>query len=552
MANCHKKNSTLLSHIGVLYIDHIAVTTNNLEKTLADYISLPGARLWKGPSVNTAQDVRYAFVQVSGGVTFEILAPLSEKSPIRGHLSRGGGVYHICYAVDDIDIALDIAKKMGATCMVAPTPDPAFDDRRIAFILHQTHGLMELVEAYPKTYKPSLSNDLDDLDDLAKKTNNSSSLANAEKLERIFHHLMPMLTPAEIFNATIASTPQWDSLMQIRLIMALELELDCNIPSTIFDELTSFREISNWIEANFHSKKADVLIEKNSLSKTKFLKKNKSDARILQNIMKSSLRDYEGRPALIHTDILYTQPLIANTEEMNPLESHKEFFNTLPINCLIPAFNYQFPKLKKLDLRTAPIEVGSLNQYLHECNWANYRSFDPMFSVLGRGNAPFQPTKNLDAFGRESIFSYLEKGGGAIVMYGAKISSLTFLHYIESKIEGVPYRYKKSFSGELIDDHGILHHIEWTTHVRPWGCDLDYDWIIVENILRDKGVLQPLVNGYPKLGFYVDARACVDVLKNELHKDPLIFLDTTSRAWVEPKLNELGRAFLLSDFENKE
>ncbi|MGL6540777.1 acyl carrier protein [Aeromonas hydrophila] len=157
--------------------------------------------------------------------------------------------------------------------MVAPTPDPAFDDRRIAFILHQTHGLMELVEAYPKTYKPSLSNDLDDL---AKKTNNSSSLANAEKLERIFHHLMPMLTPAEIFNATIASTPQWDSLMQIRLIMALELELDCNIPSTIFDELTSFREISNWIEANFHSKKADVLIEKNSLSKTKFLKKIKA------------------------------------------------------------------------------------------------------------------------------------------------------------------------------------------------------------------------------------------------------------------------------------
>ncbi|MGL6540776.1 VOC family protein [Aeromonas hydrophila] len=74
---------------------------------------MPGARLWKGPSVNTAQDVRYAFVQVSGGVTFEILAPLSEKSPIRGHLSRGGGVYHICYAVDDIDIALDIAKKWG-------------------------------------------------------------------------------------------------------------------------------------------------------------------------------------------------------------------------------------------------------------------------------------------------------------------------------------------------------------------------------------------------------------------------------------------------------
>ncbi|WP_323071634.1 AAC(3) family N-acetyltransferase, partial [Aeromonas jandaei] len=227
-------------------------------------------------------------------------------------------------------------------------------------------------------------------------------------------------------------------------------------------------------------------------------------------------------------------------------------FNTLPVNCLIPAFNYQFPKLKKLDLRTAPIEVGSLNQYLHECNWADYRSFDPMFSVLGRGNAPFQPAKKLDAFGRESIFSYLEKGDGAVVMYGAKISTMTFLHYIESKIGGVPYRYQKFFSGELIDDHGILHCIEWTTHVRPWGYDLDYDWRLVENILRDKGVLQPLVNGYPKLGFYVDARACVDVLINELQKDPLIFLDDASRAWVEPKLNVLGRPFLLSDFENKE
>jgi aminoglycoside 3-N-acetyltransferase len=35
----------------------------------------------------------------------------------------------------------------------------------------------------------------------------------------------------------------------------------------------------------------------------------------------------------------------------------------------------------------------------------------------------------------------------------------------------------------------------------------------------------------------------------KMQEDPLYLLDANTRAWVEPKLEELGRPFLLSDFE---
>lgn len=39
----------MFSALGVRYVDHVAVTTRDLMTTLADYLSLPGARLINGP-----------------------------------------------------------------------------------------------------------------------------------------------------------------------------------------------------------------------------------------------------------------------------------------------------------------------------------------------------------------------------------------------------------------------------------------------------------------------------------------------------------------------
>lgn len=138
----------LLARLGVLGVDHVAVTTRCFEETLTDYLSKPGATLAKGPGWNPIQKVDYAFVAMGGGLTVEILG-LREgvASPIEQHVRRGGGTHHLCFLVADIDAALAAAKVARGMVVLKPTPDIAFAGRRIAFFMHRAHGLVELVEA---------------------------------------------------------------------------------------------------------------------------------------------------------------------------------------------------------------------------------------------------------------------------------------------------------------------------------------------------------------------------------------------------------------------
>ena len=77
----------MFSALGIRYVDHVAVTTKDLMQTLADYLTLPGVRLINGPGQNIAQDVLFAFVDLGAGGIVEVLAPLSEQSPIYSHLA---------------------------------------------------------------------------------------------------------------------------------------------------------------------------------------------------------------------------------------------------------------------------------------------------------------------------------------------------------------------------------------------------------------------------------------------------------------------------------
>jgi catechol 2,3-dioxygenase-like lactoylglutathione lyase family enzyme len=137
----------LLARLGVLSVDHVAVTTRRFEDTLADYLSAPGATLAKGPGWNPTQKVDYAFVAMRAGLTVEILGfKEGVDSPIESHVRRGGGAYHLCFVVADIDRALAEVKAARGLVVLKPTPDVAFNGRRIAFFMHRAHGLVELVE----------------------------------------------------------------------------------------------------------------------------------------------------------------------------------------------------------------------------------------------------------------------------------------------------------------------------------------------------------------------------------------------------------------------
>src|SRR4051794_3904940 len=69
-------------------------------------------------------------------MTIELLEPLGEGSPMRAFLNRNpaGGLIHLALKVVDLDAAITRVTAAGGRLVVAPVPDVAFQERRIAFV----------------------------------------------------------------------------------------------------------------------------------------------------------------------------------------------------------------------------------------------------------------------------------------------------------------------------------------------------------------------------------------------------------------------------------
>jgi aminoglycoside N3'-acetyltransferase len=173
----------------------------------------------------------------------------------------------------------------------------------------------------------------------------------------------------------------------------------------------------------------------------------------------------------------------------------------------------------------------------------------PVFNICGK--TPSIKTQwsssIIDPFGDHSIFEELYNEYGNIILYGADFSSLTALHYVETKFGGPAYRYDKHFSGVVIDNE-VHEPVTLNYHCRPLGHKLEYDFGKLESDLAREEILK-----YVKLpGFtmrVIDFHSMVDYMCQRLSQDFLYMLEANSCKWVSEKLEYLGRRFQLNDFE---
>ena len=56
----------MFAEIGVLWVDHVAVTTDRFHDTARHYLAMPNARVLRGPGWNAAQKVHFLFVGFGG------------------------------------------------------------------------------------------------------------------------------------------------------------------------------------------------------------------------------------------------------------------------------------------------------------------------------------------------------------------------------------------------------------------------------------------------------------------------------------------------------
>lgn len=248
-------SDSLFSRIGVKYVDHIAMTTKCLESTLSDWMGVPSSRLLRGPNTNLNQGVRYAFVQLEGRVCIELLEPYGDNSPILEHVRIGGGAYHFCYAVDNIEASVRVATESDAVIVVSPVEDIAFDGRRICFMFHANHGLFELVETGRHTEKQSSVMTKMDRTEAAVSTGSSIDGDNRNRpgelearLLKVIKKCFPEITVENSKEIRQGAVEAWSSLGHLQLIMSIEKEFDIDIEMEEIGTLISYDDLIAYLE----------------------------------------------------------------------------------------------------------------------------------------------------------------------------------------------------------------------------------------------------------------------------------------------------------------
>lgn len=126
-------------------INHLAIVVEDIENSLGFWRDALGLRMGEIKNV-PQEEVNIAFLEV-GESHIELVQPVTETSGIAKYLAKkGAGLHHVCFEVDDIDVALAQMQSKGIE-LINETARKR-DGRRYAFIHPKSTGgvLVELYE----------------------------------------------------------------------------------------------------------------------------------------------------------------------------------------------------------------------------------------------------------------------------------------------------------------------------------------------------------------------------------------------------------------------
>jgi methylmalonyl-CoA/ethylmalonyl-CoA epimerase len=127
-------------------IDHVGVAVDDLDAAIALHEQAYGLALAHREVVE-AQGVEAVLLDV-GESHVELLRPLQPDTAVGRFLaSRGPGLHHVAYRVEDIESALDALRDRGLQ-LIDETPRTGIRDSRVAFVHPQSAGgvLTEIVQ----------------------------------------------------------------------------------------------------------------------------------------------------------------------------------------------------------------------------------------------------------------------------------------------------------------------------------------------------------------------------------------------------------------------
>lgn len=127
-------------------IDHLGIAVRSLDETLRIYTEGLGLHFEKIEEV-PEQKVKTAFLEV-GSSHVELLESMDPEGPVGKFIeSRGEGIHHIAFRVDDIQIAMARAREKGLK-LLNETPRVGAGGALIVFLHPKSTGgvLIELCQ----------------------------------------------------------------------------------------------------------------------------------------------------------------------------------------------------------------------------------------------------------------------------------------------------------------------------------------------------------------------------------------------------------------------
>ena len=127
-------------------INHVALAVDNIDEAAKFYQNCLGLEL-TGIETVSAQKTKVGFFKI-GASSIELVQPAEPDSPLHKFLeTRGQGLHHICFEVDDIEAEIEKLLEKGAT-MIDQKPRSGAHNSRVAFMHPKSSSgvLIELVE----------------------------------------------------------------------------------------------------------------------------------------------------------------------------------------------------------------------------------------------------------------------------------------------------------------------------------------------------------------------------------------------------------------------
>jgi aminoglycoside 3-N-acetyltransferase len=228
------------------------------------------------------------------------------------------------------------------------------------------------------------------------------------------------------------------------------------------------------------------------------------DSDVLLHTSIINIGDVKGGAKFIANEIMNKVDVSKNTLLVSALPfrgAFKEYLSTNPI----------------FDVRTAPVAMGAVNEYIADLPNAK-RSIHPTHSVVAVGpKADYYTSEHqLDdtPFGIHSPYYKLLKNRGKILLFGATLNNMTFLHVIEDIIVDLfPIKIydKKIYNCKCIDDKGNEVIVKTLCHNALAGMRRDltftHDDLINKGIMRSYEIGESevcLLNSFDFSKYYIE------------------------------------------------